>query len=97
MIKRKQPPIRLAARPVGNPKRSDWSFTEEPLGEPVEGGVLVKVLQLSLDPAMRGWMNEGKFKSREHLVDGLPTFPETLNMLFEGKNFGKLVLKVADS
>ncbi len=43
------------------------------------------------------WMREGKFKSREHLVDGLPTFPETLNMLFEGKNFGKLVLKVADS
>ena len=52
--------IRLAARPAGNPKRSDWSFTEEPVGEPAEGGVLVKVLQLSLDPAMRGWMNEGK-------------------------------------
>ena len=43
------------------------------------------------------WMREGKFKSREDIVEGLPTFPETLNMLFEGKNFGKLVLKVADS
>ena len=42
------------------------------------------------------WMKEGKFISREDLVDGLNTFPETLNMLFEGKNFGKLVLKVAD-
>ena len=42
------------------------------------------------------WMQEGKFKSREDVVDGLNTFPETLNMLFEGKNFGKLVLKVAD-
>jgi hypothetical protein len=42
------------------------------------------------------WMREGKFKSREDIVDGLNTFPETLNMLFEGKNFGKLVLKVAD-
>ncbi len=52
--------IRLAARPVGNPKRSDWNFTEEAVGEPAAGGVLVKVLQLSLDPAMRGWMNEGK-------------------------------------
>ena len=52
--------IRLAARPVGNPKRSDWNFTEEPVGSPGPGGVLVKVLQLSLDPAMRGWMNEGK-------------------------------------
>ena len=34
--------IRLAARPVGNPKRSDWNFTEEPVGEPGPGGVLVK-------------------------------------------------------
>jgi NADPH-dependent curcumin reductase CurA len=55
--------VRLAARPVGLPKASDWQFTEEPVtapGELSEGGVLVKVLALSLDPAMRGWMNEGK-------------------------------------
>jgi NADPH-dependent curcumin reductase CurA len=32
----------------------------EPVAEPAEGGVLVKTLALSLDPAMRGWMNEGK-------------------------------------
>ena len=42
------------------------------------------------------WMKEGKFKSREDIVEGLATFPETLNMLFEGKNFGKLVLKIAN-
>jgi NADPH-dependent curcumin reductase len=52
--------IRLAARPVGMPKHSDWSFTEEAVKEPDAGGVLVKVLCISLDPAMRGWMNEGK-------------------------------------
>jgi len=51
---------RLAARPNGMPKRSDWQFTREPVAEPAEGGVLVKTLALSLDPAMRGWMNEGK-------------------------------------
>jgi NADPH-dependent curcumin reductase CurA len=51
---------RLAARPVGLPKRSDWSYTEEPVGEPANGELLVKVLYISLDPAMRGWMNEGK-------------------------------------
>jgi NADPH-dependent curcumin reductase CurA len=32
----------------------------EPIREPGEGEVLVKVLYLSLDPAMRGWMNEGR-------------------------------------
>jgi NADPH-dependent curcumin reductase len=50
--------FRLAARPVGLPKRSDWDLTEEPVGEPGEGEVLVKVRYLSLDPAMRGWMND---------------------------------------
>ena len=52
--------VRLAARPVGMPKDSDWQHTEEAVAEPAEGGVLVKVLAISLDPAMRGWMNEGK-------------------------------------
>ena len=52
--------IRLAARPVGLPKPSDWQFTEEKMHEPAEGQLLVKVLYISLDPAMRGWMNEGK-------------------------------------
>ena len=52
--------VRLAARPVALPKRSDWEFTTEPVPEPGEGEVLVKVSYLSLDPAMRGWMNEGR-------------------------------------
>jgi len=52
--------VRLAARPVGLPTRADWQFTNEPVAEPEDGGVLVKTLSLSLDPAMRGWMNEGK-------------------------------------
>ena len=53
--------FRLAARrPVGLPERSDWSLTEEPVRDPAEGEFLVKILYLSLDPAMRGWMNEGR-------------------------------------
>ncbi len=52
--------VRLAARPVGLPTRADWQFTTEPVAEPGDGGILVKTLALSLDPAMRGWMNEGK-------------------------------------
>lgn len=52
--------IRLAARPVGLPKRSDWQFTETPVPEPRDGEILTRVLYISLDPAMRGWMNEGK-------------------------------------
>jgi NADPH-dependent curcumin reductase len=51
---------RLAARPVGLPKAGDWSYVEEPVAEPGDGEVLVKIEYVSLDPAMRGWMNEGR-------------------------------------
>lgn len=50
--------VRLAARPVGLPKDSDWSLTEEPVGEPGEGEVLVRNHYISIDPTMRGWMND---------------------------------------
>ena len=52
--------VRLASRPHGLPTRANRSFTEEAVTPPGPGGVLVKTLYLSLDPAMRGWMNEGK-------------------------------------
>jgi len=50
----------LAARPVGMPKRTDWAYKEEPVREPGESELLIKILYISLDPAMRGWMNAGK-------------------------------------
>ena len=52
--------VRLASRPVGLPTAANWQFTEEAVQAPIEGGVLLQTLALSLDPAMRGWMNEGK-------------------------------------
>jgi NADPH-dependent curcumin reductase CurA len=52
--------FRLAARPAGLPKDSDWSYSDEPVPEPRDGEVLVQVLYISLDPAMRGWMNEAR-------------------------------------
>ena len=52
--------IRLAARPSGLPTRADWQFTTEPVAEPADGDVLIKTLALSLDPAMRGWMNDAR-------------------------------------
>jgi NADPH-dependent curcumin reductase CurA len=42
---------------------------------------------------MAAWLHEGKLKSREDIVDGIETFPETLLKLFSGENFGKLMIK----
>jgi len=52
--------FKLARRPVGMVQRSDFEYTEAPVAEPGAGEVLVRILYISLDPAMRGWMNEGK-------------------------------------
>ena len=43
------------------------------------------------------WMKEGKFVSKEDVVLGIENFPATMNKLFSGGNFGKLVLQVADA
>jgi hypothetical protein len=51
---------RLAARPKGLPVLADWECRSEPVPEPGEGEFLVRVLYISLDPAMRGWMNDGR-------------------------------------
>jgi len=41
-----------------------------------------------------GWIQSGDMKVKDHIVEGIETFPDTLMMLFKGENFGKLVLKV---
>jgi NADPH-dependent curcumin reductase CurA len=50
--------VRLAARPTGLPTASSWAHTEEPAKEPGDGQIQVRVSHLSVDPAMRGWMND---------------------------------------
>ncbi len=50
--------VHLASRPVGLPTRENWEFTQHPAPTPGDGEVLVQVLYLSLDPAMRGWMSD---------------------------------------
>ena len=48
----------LAKRPVGVPDEETWTFTSTPLRALEEGEMLVEQHYISLDPAMRGWMNE---------------------------------------
>ena len=43
---------------------------------------------------LAGWMAEGRLRSREHIVNGIETFPDALLQLFRGENFGKLMLEV---
>jgi NADPH-dependent curcumin reductase CurA len=48
--------IRLAARPSGLPKDSDWELTSEPIPMPGPGEFVVAVEYVAIDPAMRRWI-----------------------------------------
>lgn len=50
--------ITLAQRPSGLPDDSTWATEEVDLPAPADGELLVKVDHISLDPAMRGWLND---------------------------------------
>jgi NADPH-dependent curcumin reductase CurA len=49
--------FRLTSRPSGAVQRSDFSYSSEEVRALAEGEVLVQIQYVSLDPAMRGWMN----------------------------------------
>ena len=50
--------ITLAARPVGFPKDSDFKLVESPIPTPKDGEFLARVIYMSVDPYMRGRMND---------------------------------------
>jgi NADPH-dependent curcumin reductase CurA len=49
--------VRLKVRPTGIPDASHFEIAEAPIPEPAEGQVLVRNIYLSVEPAMRGWVN----------------------------------------
>ncbi|MCW5747481.1 MAG: NADP-dependent oxidoreductase [Alphaproteobacteria bacterium] len=47
----------LAARPVGIPQAAHFALDTAPVPDPADGQILVRNRYLSVDPAMRGWVN----------------------------------------
>ena len=50
----------LQQRPLGLPKKDTWKLVETDIPKPNNGEFLVKCEYVSLDPAMRGWINAGR-------------------------------------
>ena len=50
----------LKKRPVGLPNEDTWELIDEKLPDLVDGEILIEQEYISLDPAMRGWMNEAR-------------------------------------
>ena len=50
----------LEKRPIGMPDAATWKLLTNPIPEPGDGQVLIENYYISLDPAMRGWLNDSK-------------------------------------
>jgi hypothetical protein len=63
----------------------------------VEGFIIIDHLHRvgEAGPQLAGWINEGKLTPLETVVEGFEQLPTAINMLFEGANVGKLVVRVA--
>jgi hypothetical protein len=79
--------VLLANRPKGWVKESDFRIVEQPIPAPRDGEVLVKNLYLSLDPYMRGRMNEAKSYAA-HVELGAVMVGGTVGEVTESRNPG---------
>ncbi|MGB8946771.1 MAG: NADP-dependent oxidoreductase, partial [Streptomyces sp.] len=79
--------IRLAARPVGEPVATDFELATTPVPEPAEGQILVRNTWMSVDPYMRGRM------------DDAPSYipPFAIGAALEGSAVGEVVASRAES
>jgi leukotriene B4 12-hydroxydehydrogenase/15-oxo-prostaglandin 13-reductase len=73
--------FKLAARPVGLPKESDFTIANAPMPAPADGQVLVKTVFLSVDPYMRG------------RITGVRTYADPVNIgdVMQGGTVGQVV------
>ena len=77
--------VLLASRPTGWVKESDFRIVETPVPAPADGQVLIKNLYLSLDPYMRGRMNESRSYARSVELGEVMT-GETVGEIVESRN-----------
>src|SRR4030095_16853504 len=63
--------ILLAARPLGFPKESDFKLVETPIPDPGDGQILVRSIFVSVDPYMRGHMDDVKSYAPPVQIGGL--------------------------
>ena len=75
----------LVSRPTGEPSASNFKLVEAPVPELQDGQVLVRNHFMSLDPYMRGRMNDGKSYAQ----------PQPLNAVMQGGTVGEVVASKA--
>jgi len=85
--------LKFVKRPEGEADESTWSLETNPIPEITDGQVLIKQHYISLDPAMRGWMNDAK-SYIEPMAIGSVMRAGSVGEVIEAKNHPKF--KVGD-
>jgi NADPH-dependent curcumin reductase CurA len=90
--------IHLASRPTGWPTADNFRLVEVEVPEPGPGQVVVRNLVMSVDPAMRGRMNDVKsyvppFQLDRALDGGASKAPSAFLGLLWGENTGKMLVE----
>ena len=85
----------LRRRPVGLPVTEDFDLVEEAIPKPGDGAILVRNHLCSLDPGIRGWLEEGLLVIDEHIEEGIENAVPAFLRLFSGTHEGKLILRIA--
>ena len=70
--------VRLKQRPTGAVTAGDFAILEEPLAEPKDGEIRVRIAYVSLDPAMRGWIAEGPLPPAMSSCRAIPNSPSAM-------------------
>ncbi len=83
--------VRLAQRPVGEPKPEDFELAERELGEPEDGQLLVRNRFMSVDPYMRGRMRDAKSYVPPYQL-GEPMSGGAVGEVVAGGELGSLVV-----
>jgi NADPH-dependent curcumin reductase CurA len=86
--------VLLAARPIGEPKESDFRIEDVPIPTPGPGAMLLRTLYLSLDPYMRGRMSDAPSYATPvaigHVMEGR-TVSEVVSSKLDGFTAGDIV------
>jgi hypothetical protein len=88
--------ILLKTRPTAAPSAANFELVETPAPEPKEGEILLKTLYLSLDPYMRGRMNDGPSYAAPAEV-GQPMVGGTVSEVVASRNAGFAVGDIVGS
>ncbi len=79
------PQIILVSRPQGMPTADNFAYRETPVPSLEKGSFLIENQYISLDPAIRGWMNEGTTYIRGMALDA-PVRAFALGKIIKSKN-----------